>query len=352
MRNGVIVMTALIPTKGHQFLIDFASNYMNSLNGLLYVIVCSRSHEPIPGRDRAWAFDEHFCYNHEKAFGTNVKIIHHVGDSDPQNPEDDPDFWGYWRDIVRKYVPAKDGDILFASEKYGIELAKSLNAEFVPCDISRQVLSVRGTDVRMNLANNFSQIMPEFQPHLRTIVTIFGAESTGKTTIAKTFGQNNPHAYFVPEWAREYLLTVGHLIDDHKMETIAMGQQALQDNVWNELYDRQAIIQDTDLLSTIGYYRIYKGEAPQRLIDAFKVRKSDLYIVMNSKIPFEADILRYGGGKRESTDQFWIDLLKEFDCNYYVVKEKDPMKQVLEIGHAIDKHNENKFSAIWEFQRT
>ena len=58
---------------------------------------------------------------------------------------------------------------------------------------------------------------------------------------------------------------------------------------------------------------------------------SDLYIVMNSGIPFTPDKLRYGGTVRESTDEFWINILKEFGRPYYRVTETEKFAQIAEV---------------------
>jgi nicotinamide riboside kinase len=79
--------------------------------------------------------------------------------------------------------------------------------------------------------------------------------------------------------------------------------------------------------------------------------KSDLYFVMNDEIPFEEDKLRYGGNKRETDKQFWIDLLEEYGCNYYVVKSVYMSNQILEIEREIEKFLNNKFEKISSFMR-
>jgi len=163
--------------------------------------------------------------------------------------------------------------------------------------------------------------MPAFRYDMVKRVTIFGAESCGKTT-ASRYIAGELDAYLVPEWARGYLETVGPELTEHKMLNIARGQFAAQ-MVPKKAADKLFIVQDTDLLSTIGYYRILGWKVPMELLTMFAITKADLYVLMDSNIPFEADILRYGGDKRESTDQFWIDLLEEFDCNYVVMKS-DP----------------------------
>jgi nicotinamide riboside kinase len=79
--------------------------------------------------------------------------------------------------------------------------------------------------------------------------------------------------------------------------------------------------------------------------------KSDFYIVMNDQIPFEADPLRYGGDKRESQTQFWIELLEEFDCAYAVVTNTDLHKQRSEVATQVIKMFESRTSSITNYKR-
>ena len=61
MKTGVILMTALIPTKGHEALIDFGLGFLQYLNLIdnynLHIIVSTRSFEPcIKERLKTWQF--------------------------------------------------------------------------------------------------------------------------------------------------------------------------------------------------------------------------------------------------------------------------------------------------------
>src|SRR5690606_28700585 len=95
-------------------------------------------------------------------------------------------------------------------------------------------------------------------------------------------------------------------------------------------------IQDTDLFSTVGYWEMWdKDSMPQSLLEDARDRKSDLYVVLSSDIPFEPDPLRYGGNTRESTDQYWIDLCEREELPYvYITETNDRLGAVV---NAIEK---------------
>lgn len=343
---GLIIMTALVPTIGHQYMIEMAAEYMDELFGELHVIVFDRTFEPVNGALRASAISEQFKHM------SHVKVHHHVDDGAPQNDDGTKQFWDYWCDLAYKITSQDNFTHVFASEVYGNTYAEHLGAEFVPVDVDREVYRVKGTDVRRNLDFRFDEVMPAFKKYLARRVVFFGAESTGKTTMARKFAEDPQFkGQFLPEWARPYLERFGPEVTDARMKTITLAQFASQRAVVRNLR-RPWVYQDTDLLSTIGYYRIYGGKQYEYIEHLFEQTKGNLYIVMNSGIPFAPDPLRYGGEVRETPDQFWIDLLEEYGCNYYVVKSAaGTEEQFAEIAEVVAKFQNETFSELVGFER-
>ena len=352
MIRGLVLMTALPFHKGHKALLDFGRDFMSQYpRSNFHIMLNSRSFEPIPGWIRMYDIWE----NMPATTGANgAVLVHHCTKDDvPQNPDEHPDFWNYWKKLIREETGFDRYDFVFASEPYGMKLAEVLGAEFVPFNIDRDVHNVSGTEIREDIDLNFNKIVGSNQKKfLQNRVTFFGAESCGKTTMAKhiTFMVNEDYRYatFLPEWARPYLETVGPELNDTKMQIIANGQYALQ----KAEYDTAWVFQDTDLLSTLGYYRILGMDVPPSLIKMINETISDLYIVMNSKIPFEKDPIRYGGDKRQSSDKFWIDILEEFGCNYYAVHSADPFEQEGEVLDVLNEQAHRKWSPLRNFVRT
>lgn len=346
MRNGLILMTALPPTMGHKYLIDFAVEYISSLpdGGYVCVLLNSRECEPIPGNVRFQALLDHYSDDKRRRL-----VFYHYDKDVPQNPSEHPDFWNFWKDLIREVTTNEPGDIVFASELYGIDLAKVLECEFIPANIYREVVQVTGTKVRKAPWPHFDLILPEMQPYFQMTVTVFGAESCGKTTLSKRLA-HALEGQWVPEWAREYLETCGEEVTAQKMRNITHAQHASQ--VLARKKGKPVIVQDTDLLSTIGYYRIM-GIKPCAEIDRLaRETKSDFYLMMNDRIPFEPDPLRYGGDRRESDMKFWIDILEEYGCNYYVVHETEPNAQLAEAQRQVANRYEERFRTLRDFVRT
>ena len=340
MSRAIVIMTALVPTIGHEALVRFATHLVGSRQTI--VVISGRSFEPVPLWARMLAF--------ENAFPKSA-IRAHYDDKAPQTPNgEDPEFWAYWKKAINRCVQGVEiDDIIVTSEPYGAKLAELFGCKFIPFDISREIYDVKGSTVRSDMLGNWHQIMPEFRRQIGKTVTLFGAESCGKTTMTKKlagiFG-----APYSPEWARPYLEMVGPEITEEKMSTIIDGQYASQSVIEHDT-STFFKFRDTDLLSTLGYYRIWGRPVPNKLLGMTTYATSSFYIVMPDGIPFEPDPLRYGGDKRESDTQFWLSILDEFHCNYHVVKNTDRVKQLCEIIDVLFAYREKFFEPIQSFVR-
>lgn len=304
-------MTALPPTKGHLNLIRFASELdVSRVN----VVVCTQPIEPM-SQQRVDALIAATKSMHT----VRVVNIHQTLEQDPSAPG----FWEMWDSILLGGMGAKPGDVYVSSEPYGATLAQRLGGTFIPYDPNRELYYTKATNIREHMTEYFHDILPEFQPNLMSRITIFGAESTGKTTLSKQLSYElNAHWLF--EYARPYLELVGPEISVvGSMNAIWTGQKALQGHARN-LRDRALIIQDTDLYSTVGYWeqphwQDALGNVPYELRWDALEHLSDLYIITKSDIPFEEDPLRYGGDRRESSDAYWIGVAERYNLPYVVL---------------------------------
>lgn len=339
--SGALLLTGLVPTIGHKRLIQFSSRFLKGQT--LNVILSSRTKEPVPGKMRVDSLKKEFP---EK----NIVIHHHFDDNAPQNPTGDNDewFWDYWRDTVEKF--AGKTKYFFASEKYGIDMARVLKNTFVPCDIARFTYNVKGSDVRSSIISRFDDVIPSFKKNLITKVTFFGQESVGKSTMTSLMQASSFDGTIVPEWAREYLETIGPELSLKKLETIVDGQYAAQQSIY-DICTTPYVFQDTDLLSTIGYYRIYGKSCPEKLLRHFQETKSDIYFVLRDNIPFVEDQLRYGGKVRESTFEFWINILEEFKCNYHIVEKETLNERFEDVEKYLFNYERPFLKSIREFER-
>lgn len=172
------------------------------------------------------------------------------------------------------------------------------------------------------------------------VITLFGAESTGKTTLSKQLARTLKGDW-KEEFARPYLEQTGEDVTRASMHAIWHGQKALQEDAQKS--HRQFVVQDTDLFSTVGYWQLPHvepviGPCPDGLVaDADRLR-SDLYIITPSNILFEPDVLRYGGDRRESPDSYWIDLCNMYALPYVVIGASGRRRRVDEaLAHITKK---------------
>lgn len=311
------------PTTGHLQLLQFANKL--APDGVV-AIINTQPHEPFPN-ERAASLRGAI-----KRLGLNrrIKLIHYkkVIEQDPTAPG----FWDMWRRMMLSFGITGD-DIIVASERYGKKLAEITGTQFFPYDIERAINPAKATPIRLDPLAHFSDILPEFQPYLRTRITIFGAESTGKTTLSRELAEALD-ATWLFEYARPYLEETTNEITPRSMTAIWEGQRALQEHA-DEVSSSPYIIQDTDLFSTVGYWQFPHwqatiGSCPTGLIkDALRLR-SDLYIVTKSNIPFEADPLRYGGDAREGSDEYWIAICKQYNLPYVAIETPDRTERLRE----------------------
>ncbi|GIG20430.1 transcriptional regulator NadR [Cellulomonas chitinilytica] len=318
-----VLMTALPPTTGHEDLIRFATRCARTVQ----LVLCTQPSEPLAHeRDAALR-----AFAARAEFGGAIRV-HRVHQELPQEPADAPDFWDLWSGMLRD-LGARPGDLVVASEPYGAELASAIDGRFLPYDPDRTINPVKATRVREKPIESFAHLLAEFQPFLRKRVTLFGAESVGKTTMTNRLDELGLAAGF-PEWARPYLEldVVGHEVTAEKMRAIWQGQlaQQLAAEAIATRRGRAFVAQDTDLFSTVGYWLLKGAEfgepdvPPALWADAAR-NASDLYIVLGQDaVPFAADPLRYGGDRRESDDAFWTDLCESAGLHWVLVDEADP----------------------------
>ena len=179
--TGFLLGKFLPPHRGHQYLIEFARNYVDRLT----VLVCTIEQEPIPGRLRYQWMCEAF---------PGVDLVHHT-DEIPQAPEEHPQFWDIWRNSIRRHVPGRI-DYVFASEDYGERLAAELGARFVPVDRERRNVPVSGRAIRQDPLAHWDELLPPVRPYYLKRVCVCELGQSGLVDrLAAHFHTVCVHAY-------------------------------------------------------------------------------------------------------------------------------------------------------------
>ncbi|HEY7184793.1 MAG TPA: AAA family ATPase [Blastocatellia bacterium] len=279
--RGLIVGKFYPPHRGHKHLIDFARSRVDELS----VIVCRKPGEFPAGELRAaWLREIHP--------DANVLLIDDVYD------EQDSRVWA--ENSVRwlGFVP----DVVFTSEDYGEPFAHFLGCEHVLVDRNREAVPVSGTMVRSNPLGFWNFLEPPVRAWYAKRICLVGAESTGKTTLARMLAEHY-RTVWVPEYGREYSerkLAEDGGYDWRSEEFTLIAKTQIERE--NEAARRanKVLICDTDAFATGVWHRRYMDEhSPEVEAIAAGHRRPDLYLLTNADTPFVQDGTRDGESIRE-----------------------------------------------------
>jgi len=301
-RTTGLVLGKFMPLhRGHQYLIEFADQYVD----YLYVLVCSLERDPIPGIVR-YDWVREMCH-------PRITVGWVVGEV-PQEPSEHPDFWQIWREIIRRYCG--DLDYVFTSEEYGWNLAAVLGSQHIPVDPSRSNVPVSGTAIREN-PMKFWRYLPEVvRPYYVKRVCIFGAESTGKSTLARDLATHFD-TVCVDEYARGLLDHKGGKCDPEDIPLIAKGQMVSEDVLAKQA--NRLLVCDTDMLTTTIWADMLFGSCPEWVREEAGSRQYDLTLVMDIDVPWIDDTQRFHPHRRQWFMDESIRRLESHDRKYVVI---------------------------------
>lgn len=312
--SGMVLGKFLPLHKGHVYLIEFALRFVDELT----VVVGTLKDEPISGKVR---------FDWVKEMFPQVNVVH-LQDENPQQPEEHPDFWDIWKTSLERILP-KQPDYVFASESYGQPLAKILNADFIPCDESRSLVPISGTEIRKNPYLHRDYIPRIVRPYFIKRICIFGPESTGKSTLTKQLAAHYQTNH-VSEYARTYLEAKQKDPTYDDMELIGRGQKASMEALLFE--SNKLIFSDTDIMTTQIWSR-WMFAKHASFFDT-EVQHFDLYLLLDVDLPWADDAIRYYPERR-----------KEFynDCQKVLEEAKVPYERISGFG---EKRLQNAIAAV------
>jgi NadR type nicotinamide-nucleotide adenylyltransferase len=280
-RRGLIVGKFYPPHRGHKFLIDTARAQVDQLS----VIVCQKPDESPPGELRvAWIREIH----------PDVEALL----IDDTYDEQDSRVWAENSIRWLGFAP----DLVFTSEDYGARFAHYLGCEHVLVDKARRAMPVSGTAVRNDPLGCWEYLEPAVRAWYAKRICIVGAESTGKTTLARQLAAHY-RTVWTPEYGREYserkLIAEGaYKFSSDEFAHIARTQCERENSAARQA--NKALICDTDAFATSIWHRRYMGArspAVERI--AAEHRRPDLYLLTDVHTPFVQDGTRDGEAIRE-----------------------------------------------------
>jgi HTH-type transcriptional repressor of NAD biosynthesis genes len=302
MTRGMVLGKFLPPHAGHVYLCDFARGWASELT----IVVGTLAREPIPGALRVEWMRELFPSD----------TVVHLSDELPQEPSEHPDFWALWTSALLRVLPARP-DIVFASETYGAKLALVLGARFVMVDLARSIVPISGTSLRNDPLTHWKHIPRCVRPYFARRVSVFGPESTGKTTLAKDLAVAFESSW-VPEWARSLLETRGGQLEGLDWTEIIRGQVASEEALVRDA--NRVLFCDTDPLATVVWAEALHATLPPEVCRAAHERRYDLTLLLAPDIEWVPDPVRYLPGKGEWFFERCVRALEKAGRRYVVVR--------------------------------
>ncbi len=313
--TGLVIWKFMPLHKGHESLLKFADNFVDQL----FVVVDNVNPELFP----EWYISGEKRVAWIQELLPSAKVFY-IGENTPQQPDEHPDFWNYWKNIllnITKIVP----DFLIASEEYGFKLWEVLDCEYIPFDIGRNMISTCATDIRFDLSNNFDYLSDIAKKDFTAKICITGPESTGKSTLAGQLAESFD-TISIPEYARDF--TELKIEKDSNFEFslsdmyhIWKGQISLEDSMMSQA--NKVLFSDTDaLVTTVRSRWLCDGKIDNRLEKLAQEKRYDLYLLTYPDIEWEKDNIRYFPEEDERI-RFFEDCkagLEKIWANYIVVK--------------------------------
>ncbi len=278
-KRGLIVGKFYPPHRGHKYLIEAGRTQVDEL----HVIICQKPHEQPPGTLRAaWLSEIHP--------DVNVLLIDDVYD------EQDSRIWAENSIRWLGFAP----DVVFTSEDYGDRFAHYLGCQHVLIDKARAIVPVSGTKVRSAALEYWEFLEPPVRGWYAKRVCLVGAESTGKTTLARSLAAHY-QTIWVAEYGREYserkLAEGGSHWSSEEFTHIAQVQCERENEAARQA--NKVLMCDTDAFATSIWHRRYLHE-PSPAVEAIVAahRRPDLYLLTDVNTPFEQDGTRDGAAIR------------------------------------------------------
>jgi HTH-type transcriptional regulator, transcriptional repressor of NAD biosynthesis genes len=270
--NGVIIGRFMPPHNGHRYLIDFGRHVADELT----VFLCSLPRDPIPGELRLRWMQELF---------PSVRLVH-ITEENPNANKNQPGATSIWAQAIAARMP--DGvTYVFASEHYGFDLARELNAHFVPVDPSRSLFPVSATAVRAAPMTYWDYLPEPVRPYFVRRVCIIGSDVRQRVALGRALSDHFK-TIFSGDYARFWQDHLKRPPQQSDLPLLLRAQAATEGALARQA-DRLLFV-TTDPTQLALQWRVQHGEAADRLA-AERQRGYDLYLAVMPDVGHTSDRL-------------------------------------------------------------
>lgn len=319
MKRGLVIGKFLPPHQGHIALIEFAAKQCDEL----IVSMSDAKGDPIDSEIR---------------LGWLKKVLKNVSNVQVKMLKDDFDNpelplharTKIWADRIREVYPAFD--FVFSSEDYGEPFARNLNATHVLFDAGRKKFPVSASMIRTSPFRYWDFIPEGVRPYFVKKVCFYGAESTGKSVMAKKMAEQY-QTVFVPEVARE-MITSNKF---NREDIIAIGREQTARVFQKTQEANKVLFCDTDVITTQIYSRHYLKVVPPVLYEFERMVDYDLYFLFEIDTEWVSDNLRDLGSveMRRTMHKIFKDELDRRGITYITVRGNWEQREKI-VTQAID----------------
>lgn len=298
--HGLVIGRFMPLHKGHLHLIDAAISKCEEVT----ILVGTLATEPIDG---------HVRYEWVKNTYSNCHVVHSIEDGLPA--WDAPDYWERWVNMTSHLY--RKPDVVFTSEIYGDILAPILGIEHIQVDLERKGVPISATAIRGNPFRYWDFLAPACRNYFAKRVLIYGPESTGKSRMC-AYLADYYNTVWVPEFARDYMEGNGNLFDKAAVDAIVIGQLRTEEDAAQAC--NRVLFCDTDMLLTrecVDEYGI--GPAALYLQRLSNERRYDLYLFLDTDLPWEDDGTRVKGHRRAEMREAFIRSLESRRIQYHMI---------------------------------
>ncbi|MFC4161020.1 AAA family ATPase [Chitinimonas lacunae] len=362
-QHGLVIGKFYPPHLGHLYLIQTAARHCRQVT----VVVMAADRESISLRQRV-------SWLRESLSEWPQVAVSGVVDNLPVDYHSDK-IWSQQVALMRAGVALADAEVgrtpakvdaVFSCEHYGAELARRFEAADVRLDGERHLYPISGTAVRGDPAAYWEWLPATTRAGLALRVVLIGAESTGKTTLARQLtkhfrsrGGAWAASRMVAEYGREYWVNRLALAraelgrepafseiswDASEFVHIAHEQNRREQQAARE--GGPLLLCDTDAFATSIWHERYLGlEEPPLDINPAKLPGRRCYLLCDvAGTPFVQDGWRDGEAIRDWMQGRFLARLEQAHCNAFLLD--GPLS--LRLEQAINLI-EAELTAYWRF---